>query len=175
MKIRKSEYQCRRVILQIRKMPTAREFQQLETQMEVWKNEGICPEKPYHPYPWSFVCFSLQHWESNRKVGRIAAKYVIIFLVTLHCLPYVAGSKMNLGGYFLYSPLLAHCDLSLFLKVKMSWDGWRFSDIITIESRRKDLLILKKCTSRKDSKSGWLFGLSESKDHIWLLSRSNLD
>lgn len=143
--------------------------------MEMWRSEGICLEKPNDLYPWSFVWFSLQHWENNTKVGRIAAKYVIIFLITLHCLPCVARSKMDLGAYLLYSPGLPHCDLYLFLKVKMAWDGWRFSDMIMIEIRRTDFLILKQCTSRKDSKSGWMAGLSESKGHIRLISRSNLD
>jgi hypothetical protein len=157
LKIRKSEYQCRWVILQIRKIPIARDFQPLETQIEMWRSEGIFSEKPNDLYPWIFFWFSLQHWENNTKVGRITAKYVIIFLVTIHCLLYVARSKMNLGAYLLYSPGLAHWDLSLFLKVKMAWDGWRFSDIIMIESRRTALLILKQCTSRKVSKSGWLW------------------
>jgi len=43
------------VILQIRKRPTARDFQQLETQMEMWRSEEIYPEKPNDFYPWSFV------------------------------------------------------------------------------------------------------------------------
>jgi len=162
------------VILQIRKMPTARDFQQRETQMEMWRSEEICSEIPNDLYPWSFVWFSLQLRENDTNVDRIAAKYVMIFLTTLHSLPYVARSKMNLGAYHFYSPGLSHCDLSLFLKVKMAWDEWRFSDIIMTENRRTDLLILKQCTSRKASKSGWLPGLSECKGHIWLLSRGRL-
>ena len=158
--------------LQIREVSTTWEFQQLTTQMVMW-NEGICFQNPNDHYPWSFFWISMEQWGNYNNLGLIVAKYDTIFLITLHFLPYVARSMVNLHSLLLHSPDLALCALCRFRKGLMPCDGRRISDIIMVQTCGTKHPIVKQCSSWNDSKSDSLSGIFKRKGHNWLLGSNN--